>query len=137
MNSALKLAAPYLALGDLHSLSRVCRAWRRWVRCSVSIPALCQRQLGVAVQGEEWGDLYRQLAAAGCFVLQRRKKTFRSSKTIVYHQVRHRWQASGLPHRRRNMVVCVRKRSGRVDILRCASRHWKRNVPGVVWHLTT
>ena len=138
MHLALRLALPLLPLGDLHALSRVCRGWRGGVRQHVSLPDLCRQQLGLAVSAEAslggWDGLYRQLAAAGCFVLQRRRQNFRSKRAVVYHKVRRRWKVSSfLPHR--NMLVCVRKSSGRVDLR--SAKSWKRNVHGVVWHLTS
>lgn len=136
MHTAFRLALLFLPLGDVHAASRVCRSWREWVHRNVSLEALCRRQLGIAVRrpSHRWDDLYRQLAAAGCFVLQRQRQSFRSKRAVVYHKVRHRWKVSGRPCR--HTMVCVRKGSGRVDLLRSAN-NWKRNMHGVVWHLTS
>ncbi len=136
MHLAFSLALQFLPLGDLHASSRVCQSWRDWVQHNVSLASLCRRQLGIAVYGKStsWDNLYRQLAAAGCVVLQRQRQSFRSKSAVVYHKVRHRWKVSGWPCR--HTMVCVRKGSGRVDILRSAD-NWKRNVHGVVWHLTS
>ena len=133
MHIALNLALRFLPLGDLHASSRVCHSWRTWVHANVNLTSLCRRQMGLSVNGKGWDNLYRQLEAAGCVVLQRQRQSFRSRRAVVYHKVRRRWKVSGRPCR--NIAVCVKKSSGRVDILH-NTNHWRRNVHGVVWHLT-